>query len=611
MKYIIISVLATALNLQCLEAQHHYWQQHVDYQMDIDMDVKSHSFKGVQSLKYTNNSPDTLQKVYYHLYFNAFQPGSMMDVRSRSIADPDGRVMDRISKLEPHQIGYLKVNSLKQNGSPLEFFTNGTILEVDLAAAIPPNSTVQFDMQFQGQVPIQIRRSGRDNAEGVAYSMSQWYPKISEYDFRGWHANPYISREFHGVWGDFEVKLHIDKDYMVAASGYLQNPEAVGHGYSNHQPKGRNGKLTWHFKAPNVHDFMWAADTEYEHLITKVPNGPELHFFYIPDSTTVHWEQLPEYTARAFEYMNENYGKYPYDKYSVVQGGDGGMEYPMGTLITGKRSLRSLVGVTVHELVHSWYQGVLANNESLYSWMDEGFTEFTSDEVVDFLFNDNTQPHPQINQFNAYFNLVKTGIEEPLTTHADHYAFNRAFSIASYIKGSLFLRQLNYIIGEKNFRVGMQRYFNEWKFRHPEPNDFKRVMEKQSGLELSWYLEYWINSTKTIDYGLESVKGDTDSTLITLERIGDMIMPVDLKITYADGSHVVINIPLRIMRGHKPLDENMRVAEAWPWTNPSYRIKLPVDLEKIASVEIDPEYQTADVNRNNNYFQVDKQKGNN
>ena len=572
------------------------------------MDVNTHQFNGDQWLDYTNNSPDTLQRVFYHLYFNAFQPGSMMDVRSRTIADPDGRIMDRISKLAPDEIGYLKVYSLEQDGTPLNFKTVGTILEVELASPILPNAMVRFDMKFQGQVPQQIRRSGRDNSEGVAYSMSQWYPKISEYDHHGWHANPYIVREFYGVWGDFEVKLHIDKDYTVAASGYLQNPTEVGHGYSSKKPKGKRGKLTWHFKAPNVHDFMWAADTDYKHVTAQVPDGPTVHFFYIPDSTTIHWEALPEYTIKAFTYMSEHLGKYPYQKYSVVQGGDGGMEYPMATLITGKRSLRSLVGVTVHEMIHSWYQGVLGTNESLFAWMDEGFTTFATAEVMNYVFEDTTLPHPQINQFNYYFNLANSGKEEPLSTHADHFDYNRAYGAAAYSKGSIFLRQLLYIIGEEHFRSGMLRYFNEWKFKHPESNDFKRVMEKESGLELDWYFEYWINSIKTVDYGIKSINGNTDSTFITLERIGGMIMPIDLKVSYKDGTWEIINIPLRIMRGHKPLINQIKVAEAWPWTNPNYDLVLPRPLNQIESLEIDPSSQMADINQDNNLFEPSKGK---
>lgn len=609
MKYLLLLLLVTisTIGLQ-LSAQDGYWQQRVNYFMDIDMDVRTHQFKGHQLLDYTNNSPDTLMRIFYHLYFNAFQPGSMMDVRSRTIADPDGRVMDRISKLGPDELGYLKVSSLLQDGIPLKFKTVGTILEVELAKPILPNTTVRFNMQFQGQVPQQIRRSGRDNAEGVAYSMSQWYPKISEYDYRGWHANPYVGREFHGVWGDFEVKLHIDKHYIVAASGYLQNPSDVGHGYSDKKSKSKRGKLIWHFKAPNVHDFMWAADTEYKHVTAQVPDGPTLHFFYIPDSATTHWEALPEYTIKAFTYMSKHFGKYPYHKYSIVQGGDGGMEYPMATLINGKRSLRSLVGVTVHELIHSWYQGVLGNNESLFSWMDEGFTTFAAAEVMDYLFDDTTLPHPQISHFNSYFNLVESGMEEPLSTHADHFNFNKAYRTAAYNKGSVILRQLNYIIGEKHFRSGMLRYFNEWKFKHPESNDFKRVMEKESGLELDWYFEYWINSTKTIDYSIKSADGNIDSTFITLERLGTMVMPIDLKVSYTDGTWELINIPLRIMRGHKPLEDQMKVAEAWPWTNPNYDLVLPRSPDQINSLEIDPLRQMADINQDNNFIQLNKDR---
>lgn len=263
-------------------AQPDRWQQRVEYTMDIDMDVSVHQFKGKQKLVYYNNSPDTLTRVYYHLYFNAFQPGSMMDVRSRTIADPDRRVMDRIYHLKEDQIGYQKINSLKQDGKPLTYAVEGTVLEVQLAKPVLPKTKVTFDMEFDGQVPLQIRRSGWMNKEGVEYSMSQWYPKMAEYDYEGWHADPYVGREFYAPWGDFEVNITIDSAYMIGGSGYLQNPEQIGKGYTKpgiavKRPKG--DKLTWKFKAQNVHDFMWAADPDYLHDIAQVPGGPALHFF--------------------------------------------------------------------------------------------------------------------------------------------------------------------------------------------------------------------------------------------------------------------------------------------------------------------------------------------
>jgi hypothetical protein len=198
-----------------------YWQQEVEYQMEIDVDAENHQFTGSQTLTYHNNSPDTLRRVFYHLYFNAFQPNSMMDVRSRTIEDPDSRVRDRIQQLPEDEIGYHHINRLQQDGSDVEYTVDGTILEVTLDEPILPGESTVFSMDFDSQVPRQIRRSGWMNKEGVEFSMSQWYPKISEYDEDGWHPNPYVAREFHGVWGSFDVSITIDSSYVMGATGQM------------------------------------------------------------------------------------------------------------------------------------------------------------------------------------------------------------------------------------------------------------------------------------------------------------------------------------------------------------------------------------------------------
>ena len=389
----LLSIVACASNKQVSnkgQNDNGYWQQHVDYTMDIDMDVKSYQYKGIQKLVYTNNSPDVLNKVFYHLYFNAFQPNSQMDIRSKNIKDPDPRVGNRISQLSSSEIGYIKVKSLQQNGVAVSHETVGTILEVTLNQPIQPGESVTFDMVFDAQVPKQIRRSGRNSAEGVALSMTQWYPKMAEYDFEGWHTPPYIGREFHGVWGNFDVTLHIDKDYVVGGSGYLQNPQEVGHGYENKEeqlnlPSGE--KLTWKFTAPNVHDFTWAADPEYAHDTYKMDNGIDLHFLYkktLDAEFLENWKKLQPKTAELMKYFSEKIGQYPYKQYSVIQGGDGGMEYAMCTLITGKRKWGSLFGVTAHELAHTWFQFLLATNESKHPWMDEGFTTYISNSPITY-----------------------------------------------------------------------------------------------------------------------------------------------------------------------------------------------------------------------------------
>ena len=257
-----------------------YWQQAVDYNMDVDMDVKTFQYSGKQELLYTNNSPDSLKKVFYHLYFNAFQPGSEMAVRVKTGKDKNTRFRVDIDSLKPDEVGYLKVSNLKQEGAILKYKLSETILEVLLSRPLVPGESTRLTLDFEGQVPKLVRRAGRDSAEGVALSMAQWYPKIAEYDYDGWNAEPYLGREFHGVWGDFDVTLTMDRKYVVAASGYLQNPDEVGHGYSEKKGKSKRGKLRWHFLAPRVHDFTWSADPDYIHDTHKGPNDVLLHFFY-------------------------------------------------------------------------------------------------------------------------------------------------------------------------------------------------------------------------------------------------------------------------------------------------------------------------------------------
>ncbi len=288
-----ISIVLVLFITNQLFAQKDYWQQEVAYKMSIEMNDENHQFEGTQSLVYTNNSPDTLSKVFYHLYFNAFQKGSMMDVRSRSISDPDRRVGDRISKLTEEEEGFLHVASLTQNGKEITFKEEGTILEVSLSKPLLPGEKVTFDMTFKGQVPLQIRRSGRANEEGIAYSMTQWYPKMAEYDHEGWHSNPYIGREFHGIWGTFDVTIIMDSAYTIGGTGYLQNKEEIGKGYSDTKGTDKSAKLSWHFKSPKVHDFAWAADKNYTHTSLQVENGPLVRFFYVKSEETKLWDSLP------------------------------------------------------------------------------------------------------------------------------------------------------------------------------------------------------------------------------------------------------------------------------------------------------------------------------
>lgn len=583
-----------------------YWQQQADYTINIDIDVNSYQFKGNQQIVYTNNSPETLNKVFFHLYFNAFQPGSEMDKRAQTIPDPSKRLIEnvgsdedpiyesRIEKLKPDEIGFIEISSLFQNGNKLNYKVEGTVLEVKLNQPIQPGEQVEFDMVFNGQVPVQIRRSGRNNKEGVALSMAQWYPKLAEYDDEGWHAYSYIGREFYGVWGNYDVKITIDKNYTIGGTGYLQNPEVVGHGYAKKIVNMEGNKLTWHFIAPNVHDFTWAADPNYNHDTLKVENGPLLHFFYKNSMTPKqleNWKQLQPKAAQLMTYFSDLVGTYPYEQYSIIQGGDGGMEYGMCTFISGEKSLKSMFKSTVsHEMAHTWFQFLLATNEAKHEWMDEGFATYIEYKAMNVFYNEN-KSNPWQKSYARYIENANSGLEQPQTIYADRYDINRSYSTSSYHKGCVFLAQLGYVIGEKNLDKTIKKYYNDFAFKHPKPFDIIRTAEKVSGLELDWYLIDFAQTTNTIDYAVKSINKKN----VTLERTGEMPMPIDVTVTYKDGTVEEFYIPLRQMRGEKPTSAT--ILNDWAWVFPTYSFKAS---KTVKSVQIDPSGLMADVNSDDN-----------
>ncbi|MCF6349630.1 MAG: M1 family metallopeptidase [Flavobacteriaceae bacterium] len=595
---------STSEPVQPKKTNQNYWQQHVDYTMNIDINVDNYQFTGTQKLVYTNNSPDDLKVVFYHLYFNAFQPGSEMDLRLQNITDPDGRMVtidkkSRISSLKPNEIGYQKINTLKQDGQDVDFEVFGTILKVTLNKPIKAGTSTTFDMQFKAQVPVQIRRSGRDNKEGIALSMTQWYPKMAEYDFEGWHANAYIAREFHSVWGDFDVTINIDKNYILGGTGYLQNPNEIGYGYEEKGTtvKRKNTKkLAWHFKAPNVHDFTWAADKDYIHDILEGPNNIKMHFLYknsLKKETKENWKLMQQDAVKTIAFFNKTVGDYPYKQYSVIQGGDGGMEYGMCTLITAKRGLKSLKGVVRHEIAHSWFQFALATNESKHPWMDEGFASYINTLVDQELDVKTEFPFSEV--YKTYHFLAASDKNEVLTTHGDHYNTNTAYGINSYYKGQIFLAQLEYLIGKENVLKTLQKFYVDFKMKHPTPNDIIRTAEKISGVQLGWYLNEFVQTMHTIDYGIKSVS----EKKITLERIGRMPMPIDLKVTYFDGTVENFYIPLRMMLGNKPTTAT--IIDDWAWAIPEYSFKTS---KNIKTVKINISKLMADNNTSNDIYEV-------
>lgn len=620
LKVLVLS-LSILLSLNYAAAQRKgYWQQAVDYKMDIDVNEKNYQYNGKMTLKYSNNSGQALSKVYFHLYFNAFQPGSMMDYRLSNIADPDARMatnlgtkekpqwQSRIATLKEEQIGYQKIQSVHMNGQQASFTISGTLLQVNLPQAIASGNTATIDLVWEAQVPEQIRRSGRNSKEGVAFSMAQWYPKMAHFDEFGWHLDEYIAREFIAPFGDFDVTIHINKDYILGASGVLQNPTQVKGYTAKPKIKPHNNKVAWHFKANNIHDFAWAADPKFVVDSTKTKNGVTLFALYLPTDKEVvsNWQQALGYAAEFFDFCTEKFGPYPWPTYTIAQGGDGGMEYGTFTLVTGGRNIKSLVSVIFHEAAHSWYQHLFGINETVDEWFDEGFTSYVQDLGLQHIFlKKGAHPsNPMIDAYRAYYKLALSGKEEPMSLLADYYNTNYGYSNQAYNKGAVLAEQLGYIIGKDNLAETFLKFYDIWKFKHPTPNDFKRVAEDVSGINLKWYFNLFVNTTRKIDYAITDV---TDNS-ITIVNKSDLPMPIDLLVEYADGTKELFYIPLREMRGTKPAEDyqvykgaKRTILEDWFWTKPSYKVQTN---KKPVKVWIDPTERLADIEASNNYYEA-------
>ncbi len=594
-----------------------YWQQKVEYEIIVDLDTFKNQYTGKEKLVYYNNSLDTLKKVYFHLYWNAFRSGSAMDWRNRSLEDPDRGLDKKIQSLKPDEIGFININNFTQDNQNLEYKIVGTIMEVKLNTPILPKSSTVFKIDYLTQIPKLLRRSGRDNLEGIEYSMAQWYPQICEYDLQGWHTDPYIGREFYNVWGDFDVTIKVPFKYTVAATGYLQNPEQIGKGYQTDKKLNipKTEKLSWHFVAKNVHDFVWSADPDYIHDIVDTPNGVKLHFFYQnDDKIKENWKKIQNVAIETMNFYNEFVGQYPYKKYNIIQAGDGGMEYAMSTFVLGNKPYNSFRGTVQHEMGHAWFQFALATNEAQYPWMDEGFTSFIQD-MANIYVNKTQAPNPFADSYNSYEYLVHQGKDEPLSTHSDHYHTNLAYWIGAYDKGKLVLTQLGYIMGFDKLKETLQLYYKNWKMKHPQPDDFFKIAQKVSGMDLRIFRNDWIETTHHIDYEISNVQEKNNKTFVTIKRNEDMLMPLDVFVVYKDGRKESYYIPLDILRGEKnnPFPNiHRKKLDVWKWAIPQYQFEINAKKSEIQAIVIDPLGFMADINKENNvYVNPDLQKENN
>lgn len=615
---IVFLAALVLISARALAASGDYWQQHVHYTIDVTLIDSIHSLDGTLSVIYTNNSPDTLSRVYFHLYSNAFQYGSLMEERAKA---EDAWLQYRFEKLSPKEEGRYWINTVSVNDQPATFEITGTIMRVELARPLVPGASVTLSMPFREQIPLQTRRSGWMSEQGVQYSMAQWYPKIAEYDREGWQAQEYVSHEFYGVWGDFDVTLHMPSRFTVGSSGECQNPAEAGHGYdriAQGEKQGRDqahigepGMTTWKFHASPVHDFAWVAD-EYIHDWKTWNDSVTIHSIYKPNVAS-GWQDVLKYTEFALATYSDLYGQWPYRNFSTTQAGDGGMEYPQLIMNTNGGA-----GLIAHEAGHQWFYGMLGSNETREAFMDEGFTQYIASVEMQRQFGrylgadanrswlewfvpmfDNKSDN-----YRSYQSLARAGYEEPLVIPHD-WAREGVNAGQVYMKTLSGLNMLEYALGDSVFARGMKQYFADWHFRHPHLIDFQRVMERVSGTDLDWFFDEWFRSTRTIDYeavGVDSKqRGNAFETTVRLRNNQLAVMPVDLVLHYSDGSSEQATIPLSVNKGleyHKPGSSVYFPGWDWPVREYTGTIATPKPVDWF---EIDTSWRLQDLNWLNNY----------
>jgi hypothetical protein len=366
--------------------------------MNVTVNDDDYTFKGTSRVEFTNNTPDTLRQIFFHAHFNAFQPNSLTAKRVAAIG-PNRLKPETFANLKPNEIGKLDIlpgtSTIGGNGVPFTVERIGTIIRLDLSKPLLPQERITLEFEFVGQVPVQVRRSGRNNAQGVRYSMAQWFPKLCQYDAHGWQNNQFVLREFYGVWGKYDVKITLPAKLVVGASGDLQNPQECGFGYvatgdTTVMPRSDaekpQGLKTWHFVAFPVHDFAWVADADYIHRVVKMPAsspvsaGMTFHILTKPKYDAV-WRNATDWLPRIFRFLGEKYLPYPYKQFTCTQAGDGGMEYPNLVMVRSS-DYNGTLGTVAHEAIHQWFYGMVANNETKHAWMDEGITDYLTDRIM-------------------------------------------------------------------------------------------------------------------------------------------------------------------------------------------------------------------------------------
>jgi len=608
-----------------------YWQQDVHYKIKADVDERTDIISGKMQLTYTNNSPDTLREVFFHLYENAFQPCGYYDDLQRN-----NTVKPKYGKYESKCLG-TTVDTFKHNGKLQQIELDNTIMRVKLDEPLLPRASTEFEVVFKTYFDIGTvrRRNKMYKSYGYKhYNGVHWYPIICVYDAKfKWTTDQHLGREFYADFGTFDVELTFASNFIVEATGVLQNrnevlPDSLRKkldiaNFKNKLleekpsviiPYDSLQRKTWKYHADNVHNFAFTADPTYRIGEAYTKDGVQC-IALVQEPHAAQWQQVADYTVKVVELFSKDFGQYAYPKMVVADARDG-MEYPMLTLCGGLYpSNKSLIA---HEVGHNWFYGMIGNNETYRAMLDEGFTQFITVWALDNIAKDSIEMIEQkgwkqrfglpvaARDTRAYLGYMYDAVKHedmPLNTHSD--MFNGALGQGGgyrhvYSKTATMLYNLQYVLGDSLFQNAMKHYFNQWKMAHPYPDDFRHSIIDYTKTDLNWFFDQWMETTKNIDYKVACVKkgsGD-DSTNITLKRKGEMQMPLDFDVITKNNDTVHYYIPNTWFEKDTEAKTLNRWI-GWQKLKPTYTAKIDVN-EKVKDVIIDPTYRLADVNMMNN-----------
>jgi hypothetical protein len=584
-----------------------YWQQRADYDLHGTLDTTAKSLKGELTLRYTNNSPDTLRFIWFQVEQNAFKAGSLnsyvFPAESRFGARnfEGGDVIDRLNQVTAGK------------PTPLKSRVEGTIMKVDLATPLPPGQMTTFDIAWHFNIPEHgADRMGR---EGSLFELAQWYPRVCVYDdLRGWNTEPYLGQgEFYLEYGDISLDVTVPAGYIVAATGTLQNPtevltpaqitrlkqastsdtpvhiitrEELASGAA--RPK-KTGTLTWRFKAQSVRDAVWAAAPDYMWDASSYKG--HFAFAYFRPSAIDTWKEAADMSRMSIQEYSERWFPYPYPQISAVEGPISGMEYPMLAMETKSADKYDLYNVITHEIGHMWFPMVVGSNERMHMWQDEGFNTFINYFSEARRFPEKGSYAQRVaHDREEVVQFMQHNVDEALEIPPDRINPGLLGENA-YVKTAVGLALLrDEILGPVAFDESFREYTRRWAFKHPSPTDFYRTMENVSGKRLDFFFRQWFIENAHFDQAIDTVAekqvGNVDSVAVLYANHARGVMPIHVRFTFTDGSKQEYDYPV----------------EVWSTNTTFYVRQYEFKGKKMAKVEIDPDKRVPDLDRDNNVW---------